>query len=79
MKLSSIMRCAQKGWPRICLDYRLQQRCNGLHSLKACARRGGYEGGRAIYYGLPAFWGPRVEEIIVGAVHEEQVRKVEEK
>jgi len=24
-----------------------------------------------VYYGLPAFWGPRVEEIIVGAVHEQ--------
>ena len=30
---------------------------------------GGYEGGGAmVYYGLPAFWGPRVEEIIVEAV-----------
>ena len=37
---------------------------------------GGYEGGGAmVYYGLPASWGPRVEEIIVEAVHE-QVRKI---
>ena len=40
---------------------------------------GGYEGGGAmLYYGLPASWGPRVEEIIVGAVRE-QVRRIEEK
>ena len=39
-------------------------------------REGGYEGGGAmVYYGLPAAWGPRVEELIVAAVHE-QVKKV---
>jgi hypothetical protein len=39
-------------------------------------QEGGYEGGGAMpYYGLPAVWGTRVEELIVGAVHE-QVRKV---
>jgi hypothetical protein len=37
---------------------------------------GGYEGGGAmVYYGLPAVWGPRVEELIVAAVHQ-QVKKV---
>jgi hypothetical protein len=35
-------------------------------------KEGGYEGGGAmVYYGLPAAWGPRVEELIVGAVHEQ--------
>ena len=39
-------------------------------------KEGGYEGGGAMaYYGLPASWGPRVEELIVAAVHE-QVKKV---
>src|SRR5262249_31140967 len=39
-------------------------------------REGGYEGGGAmLYYGQPAAWGPRVEELIVAAVHE-QVQKV---
>jgi hypothetical protein len=39
-------------------------------------KEGGYEGGGAmVYYGLPAAWGPRVEELIVAAVHE-QVNKV---
>jgi hypothetical protein len=39
-------------------------------------KEGGYEGGGAmVYYGLPTVWGPRVEELIVAAVHE-QVRKV---
>lgn len=39
-------------------------------------KEGGYEGGGAmVYYGLPAAWGPRVEELIVAAVHD-QVRKV---
>jgi hypothetical protein len=39
-------------------------------------KEGGYEGGGAmVYYGLPAPWGPRVEELIVKAVHE-QVKKV---
>jgi hypothetical protein len=39
-------------------------------------KEGGYEGGGAmVYYGLPAVWGPRVEELIVAAVHE-QVKKV---
>ncbi len=38
-------------------------------------KEGGYEGGGAmIYYGLPAVWSPRVEEMIVAAVHE-QVEK----
>jgi hypothetical protein len=33
---------------------------------------GGYEaGGAMVYYGLPAPWGPRVEELIVAAVHKE--------
>ena len=33
-------------------------------------KEGGYEGGGAmIYYGLPTVWGPRVEELIVAAVH----------
>jgi neutral ceramidase len=41
-------------------------------------KEGGYEGGGAmVYYGLPAPWGPRVEELIVRAVHE-QVKKVRE-
>jgi hypothetical protein len=39
-------------------------------------KEGGYEGGGAmVYYGLPTVWGPKVEELIVAAVHE-QVRKV---
>jgi hypothetical protein len=39
-------------------------------------KEGGYEGGGAmLYYGLPAVWGPRVEELIVAAVHE-QVKNV---
>ncbi len=39
-------------------------------------KEGGYEGGGAMaYYGLPTAWGPRVEELIVAAVHD-QVRKV---
>jgi len=39
-------------------------------------KEGGYEGGGAmVYYGLPAAWGPRVEELIVAAVHE-QVKNV---
>jgi neutral ceramidase len=39
-------------------------------------KEGGYEGGGAmIYYGLPAAWGPHVEERIVAAVHE-QVKKL---
>jgi neutral ceramidase len=38
-------------------------------------KEGGYEGGGAmVYYGLPAVWGPRIEELIVAAVHE-QVKK----
>jgi neutral ceramidase len=38
-------------------------------------KEGGYEGGGAmVYYGLPAIWGPRVEELIVAAVHE-QIKK----
>jgi hypothetical protein len=42
-------------------------------------KEGGYEGGGAmLYYGLPAAWGPRVEELIVAAVHE-QVNKVRAK
>jgi hypothetical protein len=40
-------------------------------------KEGGYEGGGAmVYYGLPSVWGPRVEEVIVAAVHDtvKQVR-----
>jgi hypothetical protein len=38
-------------------------------------KEGGYEGGGAmVYYGQPAVWSPRVEELIVAAVHA-QVRK----
>jgi neutral ceramidase len=34
-------------------------------------KEGGYEGGGAmVYYGLPTVWSPRVEELIVAAVHE---------
>jgi hypothetical protein len=33
---------------------------------------GGYEGGGAmVFYGLPTVWGPRIEETIMTAVHEE--------
>jgi hypothetical protein len=39
-------------------------------------QEGGYEGGGAmVYYGLPSVWSPRIEDLIVTAVHE-QVRKV---
>jgi hypothetical protein len=39
-------------------------------------KEGGYEGGGAmLYYGLPTVWGPRVEELIVKAVHD-QVKRV---
>src|SRR5262249_57707811 len=39
-------------------------------------QEGGYEGREAmVIYGLPTAWGPRVEEAIVGAVHQ-QVQKV---
>jgi hypothetical protein len=39
-------------------------------------KEGGYEGGGAmVYYGLPTVWSPRVEEMIVTAVHE-QVKSV---
>jgi neutral ceramidase len=41
-------------------------------------KEGGYEGGGAmVIYGLPTVWGPRVEETIVDAVHEQikQVRR----
>jgi hypothetical protein len=35
-------------------------------------KEGGYEGGGAmVYYGLPTAWGPRVEETIIAAVHEQ--------
>jgi hypothetical protein len=35
-------------------------------------KEGGYEGGGAmVYYGLPAVWSPRIEELIVAAVHQE--------
>ncbi|MCI0459239.1 MAG: neutral/alkaline non-lysosomal ceramidase N-terminal domain-containing protein [Gemmataceae bacterium] len=38
-------------------------------------KEGGYEGGGAmVYYGLPAVWAPRVEEILVAAVHEQAKR-----
>src|SRR5207245_1453763 len=34
-------------------------------------KEGGYEGGGAmVYYGLPTVWGPKVDEMIVAAVHE---------
>ena len=33
-------------------------------------KEGGYEGGGAmLYYGLPAVWGPRVEELVLAAAH----------
>ncbi|HMF13988.1 MAG TPA: neutral/alkaline non-lysosomal ceramidase N-terminal domain-containing protein [Gemmataceae bacterium] len=41
-------------------------------------KEGGYEGGGAmVFYGLPTVWGPRVEEMIVAAVHEraKQIRQ----
>jgi hypothetical protein len=39
-------------------------------------KEGGYEGGGAmLYYGQPTVWGPRVEDVVVGAAHE-QVKKV---
>jgi hypothetical protein len=35
-------------------------------------KEGGYEGGGSMpIYGLPAVWGPRIEEIIVAAVHKQ--------
>jgi hypothetical protein len=35
-------------------------------------KEGGYEGATSmIYYGLPSVWGPRVEELIVAAAHQE--------
>jgi hypothetical protein len=38
-------------------------------------KEGGYEGGGAmVYYGLPAVWAPRVEEIIVAVVREQAKR-----
>ena len=41
-------------------------------------KEGGYEGGGAmVYYGLPTVWSPRVEELIVAAVHE-QLKKARE-
>jgi hypothetical protein len=53
--------------------------CNDVMAYipsKRVLDEGGYEGGGAmVYYGLPAIWGPRVEEIIVAAVHG-QVRKI---
>ncbi|MBI1832328.1 MAG: hypothetical protein HYR84_12870, partial [Planctomycetes bacterium] len=48
-----------------------------IPSLKVL-REGRYEGDTSmIYYGMPCAWGPRVEELIVGAVHREvaKVRK----
>jgi hypothetical protein len=42
-------------------------------------KEGGYEGGGAmVYYGQPTVWGPRIEEKIVAAVHE-QVGKLRKK
>jgi hypothetical protein len=42
-------------------------------------KEGGYEGGGAmVYYGLPTVWSPRVEEMIVEAVHR-QVNEVRSK
>jgi hypothetical protein len=56
--------------------------CNDVMAYipsKRVLDEGGYEGGGAmVFYGLPASWGPRVEELIVGAVHE-QIQKVREK
>ena len=38
-------------------------------------KEGGYEGGGAmLIYGLPTVWGPRVEETIVEAVHDQMKR-----
>ena len=38
-------------------------------------KEGGYEGGGAmVYYGLPAFWSPRIEERIVTEVHQQLQR-----
>jgi hypothetical protein len=38
-------------------------------------KEGGYEGGGAmVYYGLPTVWGPRVEELIVAAAHDQARR-----
>jgi neutral ceramidase len=38
-------------------------------------KEGGYEGGGAmVIYGLPTVWGPRVEELIVAAAHEQARR-----
>jgi hypothetical protein len=38
-------------------------------------KEGGYEGGGAmVYYGLPTVWGPRIEELIVVAVHQQVKR-----
>ena len=46
-----------------------------IPSLKVL-KEGGYEGGGAmVYYGLPAVWAPRVEEMIVDAVHA-QIKRV---
>lgn len=42
-------------------------------------KEGGYEGGGAmVYYGQPTAWGPRVEDLIVAAVHDQvkQARRV---
>lgn len=56
--------------------------CNDVMAYipsKRVLDEGGYEGGGAmVYYGLPAFWGPRVEEVLVEAVHD-QVRKLGDK
>lgn len=56
--------------------------CNDVMAYipsKRVLDEGGYEGGGAmVYYGLPAFWGPRVEEVVVKAVHD-QVRKIGDK
>ena len=38
-------------------------------------KEGGYEGGGAmVYYGLPTVWGPRVEDLIIAAAHEQAKR-----
>jgi hypothetical protein len=38
-------------------------------------KEGGYEGaGAMVFYALPTTWGPRVEEVIVAAVHEQAKR-----
>jgi hypothetical protein len=43
-------------------------------------KEGGYEGGGSmVYYGLPAVWGPRIEELIVAAVEESAAKVARQK